>query len=352
MTHRLPMLAAAAALTTAVALSVAAPAQAVTPTPAPTATGTTAPVATPSPTAPVPTAKPTAAPKPTATPKPTAVPKPKPTPTPTPTPTVVPVPIPVPVVPAPTAVALSRTVGHSANSRTVLLTGTGFENLAGVQVAGVPVAGLLVLSPTTARFVLPNADDYQAKVAAVALTSRADGVTRPTPVTFTYLVANRLDRQMAYAFQNWNRRASSRYGYLSGNDCANFVSQTLLARGWKQTAQWFNSGPGRWSGTWVSSTAMSNWLKTRPDLATRLNYRQRDQATVGDVVQFRWPTHGKGYTSWDHTAVVSKVVVLPNGRHDLYYAAHTNHQRYGGSTGWLAAHMKQGLRIQFFHLKR
>lgn len=329
----------AAALVTALAFAAAGPAGAVTP--APTPTGTASSIA--------PTAGPSAAPSPTASPvrTPTASPTP-PFRTPTPTPT--------PVVPLPTATALNKTVGHAAYSRTVTMTGARFGNLAGVQVAGTPVSGLTVLSDTAARFVMPNALDYQARTVAVTTTAKSDRTQRPTGLTFRYEVANRLDRQMAYAFANWNSSSNRRFGYLAGNDCANFASQTLFARGWKRSSQWFNDGPGDWSGSWVSSTALSSWLKSRPDLATHLTYAQRDAVTVGDVVQFRWPGHPKSYTSWQHTAIVSKVVVLPNGRHDVYYVAHTLNRQYGGGTtglaAWYAAQKIKGstLRIQFFHL--
>jgi hypothetical protein len=330
---------------TTAAIGAGGSAEALTPTPTPTPTGSA-----------TATAVPTAAPTSTITPPP-AVPVPTPTatspivaPTPTPTPT--------PTVPLPTATSLSTTQGHASNSRHVTMTGTRFTNLAGVQVAGVPVTELVVLSATQARFVLPNAIDYQPKLAAITLTAKSDPTPRKTSLTFEYQVTNKLDREMAYAFKYWNVYSNSTFGYLSGNDCANFASQTLLARGWKRSAQWFDYGPGRWSGTWVSSTALSTWLKTRPDLATKLTYSQRDTVSVGDVIQFRWPGHAKTYTSWDHTGIVSKVVVLPNGRHDIYYTSHTNNRQYGGSTGVLATYYAeqktkgQTLRIQFFHLKK
>ena len=129
-----------------------------------------------------------------------------------------------------------------------------------------------------------------------------------------------------------------------------------MRRGWKRSAQWFDYGPGDWSGTWVSSTALSSWLMKRPDLATHLTYSQRNAVSVGDIVQFRWPGHPKSYSSWDHTAIVSKVVVLPNGSHDVYYVAHTLNRQYGGGTtglaAWYAGQKITGstLRIQFFHL--
>ena len=303
--------------------------------------------ATPSPS---PTSSATATAAPTPTPTVVTVPVPVVRPTPTPTPT--------PVVPLPVATSINKTSGHTANSRTVTMTGSRFANLAGVQVGGVAVANLVVLSDVSARFVLPNAIDYQAKTAAVTLTARSDAKPRATGLTFQYKVANKLDRQMAYAFTYWNVYSNTTFGYLSGNDCANFASQTLLARGWKRSAQWFNYGPGRWSGTWVSSTALSTWLKKRTDLATKLTYAQRDTVTVGDVVQFRWPGHASSYKSWEHTGIVSKVVVLPNGRHDIYYVAHTNNRQYGGGTTGLATYYAKQkikgstLKIQFFHLKK
>jgi hypothetical protein len=346
----------AAVVVTALAgISATAPANATTPSPTSSATATPVPTVAPTTATPVappviPPVVPPVVPAPTATPIPIPIPAPIPIPTPTPTPT--------PVVPLPVATALSQTIGHTANSRTVTITGSRFANLAGVQVAGVAVANLVVLSDSSARFVLPNAIDYQPKVAAVTLTARSDLRPHATGLTFQYKVANRLDRQMAYAFANWNTYSNASFGYLSGNDCTNFASQTLLARGWKRSPQWFNDGPGDWSGTWVSSTALSTWLKKRPDLATRLSYSQRDAVAVGDVVQFRWPGHGTSYSSWEHTGIVSKVVVLPNGRHDVYYVAHTLNRQYGGGTTGLAAYYAKQkikgstLRIQFFHLKK
>jgi hypothetical protein len=344
---------------TLAALGAATPADAITPTPAPTVSSTATAAPTTSPTAsPAATATPTpvvkATPKATVIPRPTATATAVPTAIPVPTPT----PTPTPVVPLPVATSINKLVGHAANSRTVTMTGSRFTNLAGVQFAGVPVANLVVQSDTRARFVLQNSLDYQPKIAAVTLTARSDLTPRPTGLTYQYKVTNRLDRQMAYAFKNWNAYSNKTFGYLSGSDCANFASQTLLARGWKRSSQWFNYGSGDWSGTWVSSTALSSWLKKRPDLAKHLTYSQRDEAKVGDIVQFRWPGHSKKYTSWDHTGIVSKVVVLPNGRHDVYYVAHTLNRQYGGGTTGLASYYASRkikgstLRIQFFHLEK
>jgi hypothetical protein len=313
-----------------------------TPTPTPTASATPQPSATPAAVA--------SSPSPSATVDPTASPTVDPTATPTPTPT------PTPVVPLPVVTAVNKKAGHSASSRTATMTGSQFLNLASVQIAGVPAVNLQVLSDTQAQFVIPNAIDYQANIAAITVTAKSDPTAQDTGLTFQYKVASALDREMAYAFRYWNVYSNATFGYLSGSDCANFTSQTLLARGWTRSSQWFDYGAGNWSGTWVSSTAMSTWLSKRTDLVSRLTYTQRDAVAVGDVVQFRWPGHPKSYRAWDHTGIVSKVVVLPNGHHDIYYVAHTLNRQYGGGTtglaAWYAGQKIKGstLRVQFFHL--
>ena len=286
---------------------------------------------------------------PTASPVPSASVSASPTPTPTATPT------PTPLPPLPQATRLSHYGGHSAGSRTLTLTGTGFAQLSAVLVGGVEAPGLVVVNDTTARFVMGIAPNYQAAVLAVSLRS-LDGRIAPTPIRYAYKAVNRLDKQMQYAFAHWNLYSSKRFGYITDNDCANFTSQTLLARGWRQSSAWWNDGSAAKglpdaSSTWISSTAMSNWLKTRPDLATHLTYTQRDQATVGDIVQFNWNSK-KNPGVWLHTAVVSRIVVLPNGRHDIHYVAHTNNTSDGGGTQYLADHYSKYLRIQFWHLKQ
>jgi hypothetical protein len=237
-------------------------------------------------------------------------------------------------------------VGRTANTRTVWLTGTNLTNVSKVLINGVPSDRLTLVSPTRLGFFVGTSPNFQPATATISLVAASDGAVLPTSLAFTWTVQNRVDRQMRYAFLNWNNYASAKYGYLPGNDCANFTSQTLQARGWRTGTAWYNKGQGNWSATWVSSTAMSNWLAKRPDLATRLLYRQRDDVRVGDVVQFNYEGVG---TWWDHTGIVSKVVVLPNGRHDVYYVAHTNNTRYGGSTEYLAHHRTK-LRIQFWRL--
>jgi hypothetical protein len=278
--------------------------------------------------------------------------------TPAPAPTPTPAPAPTPVVGEPWATGLDHRSGHTASSRVIRMSGSDFTNLDEVLVNGVAADQLTVLDDSTATFLLGTAPDFQPGAVSISLLSD-DGTVVPTPVTFTYTSVGGRDAEMAYAFTHWNLTSSKRFGYITDNDCANFTSQSLLARGWKQSSQWFDSGAAVKSklpiasSTWVSSTAMSNWLHKRPDLAVHLGYNQaeRDQVVVGDIVQFNWDSK-KNPGVWQHTAVVSQVVTMPNGHHDIYYVAHTNNTDHGGSTQWFATHMTKNLRIQFWHLKK
>jgi hypothetical protein len=293
-------------------------------------------------------------PVPTPTGTPTAPPTPAPVPTPTGTPTTPPTPTPAPA-PEPAATALSHYGGHSAGSRTLTISGSGFSGLSAVLVGGVAAPDLAVTSDTTATFTMGTAPEYQGARMPISLLSD-DGSTIPTSIVYTYKVVDGLDKQMQYAFTHWNLFASPRFGYYVDNDCANFASQTLLARGWKQSSAWWNSGSTKAgtpvaSASWVNTVALRGWLGSRPDLARHLYWWQRGGAHVGDVILFDWDTTKKGHT-WAHTAVVSKVVTLPDGSTDIQYVAHTNNQRYGGSVGWLLQHLYPHMKVELWHLQK
>jgi hypothetical protein len=128
-------------------------------------------------------------------------------------------------------------------------------------------------------------------------------------------------KQMAYAREYWATQGPSAFKYLPGVDCADFVSQTLLARGWKMNSRWHNYGGWRMSPAWISSTALRGYIASLGRrTATELNDSQRRYVKVGDVAQFDWDRSGDR----DHTAVVSKVVRLASGRAKIYVSEHTD----------------------------
>lgn len=284
-------------------------------------------------------------------PVPITIPAPAPVPIPAPAPVPPPAPpaVPVPVLAPPVAQSMNKLVGNSASVRTVTVYGTDLQNVREVLVGDQVALDLALIRPDAIRFQVGTAPTFQPGTAAITLVS-ADGSVVPTPLAFRWTVHTERDREMRYAGLHWNATASVRFGFLKGVDCVNFTSQLLLARGWKQSLDWWSAyrTTKAYSASWVSSTAMSTWLRSRTDLATRLTWGGRDQVVVGDVVQFNWDGKGRG---WDHTAVVSKVIVLPSGVHDIYYTAHTNARLFGGSiAAILASKSYRHATIQFFHL--
>lgn len=128
------------------------------------------------------------------------------------------------------------------------------------------------------------------------------------------LKAEQLDAQLAYVEAHWSDYNSAEYGVISGNDCMNFTSQSLIARGWTMDSEWSYSASGGYSSAWASSTAFANYLAAHPERATALSDAQRDQVKVGDVVQFDWDGSG----DWDHTGIVTRI-----SGGTIYYSSHT-----------------------------
>lgn len=154
---------------------------------------------------------------------------------------------------------------------------------------------------------------------AVGMAAVTQAVT-PTPVAPAGLSAG-AKKQYDFVAANWNSKSSPRFGYLPGVDCANWASQSLLQRGFKQSGKW----RGRQSRTipatraWISSTALHDYLLSSKR-ATLLTDAQRDQVAIGDIVQFDWWNKG----AQEHTGIVSHIDRTPFGI-KIYYASHTAH---------------------------
>ncbi len=128
-------------------------------------------------------------------------------------------------------------------------------------------------------------------------------------------------RQLAYAKAHFKNPNKSEFGDLGGTDCVNFTSQTLIARGWKMDAEWsfaLDSSGTHYTRPWISSTGFRDYLQSRPERATALNWDQRDQVVVGDVVQFDWDASGDR----DHTAVVSGIETV-SGKRVILLTSHS-----------------------------
>jgi hypothetical protein len=129
--------------------------------------------------------------------------------------------------------------------------------------------------------------------------------------------------QLEYAYAHWDDADSERFGVIDENDCVNFTSQTLFARGWATDDEWwYDEGGDAYasSDAWISSTLLRDYLEQHPERATPLADDQRARVKVGDIVQFDWDDSGDR----DHTGIITAVVTKSDGSIDLEYAGHTD----------------------------
>ncbi|MET4156520.1 amidase domain-containing protein [Agromyces sp. PvR057] len=170
------------------------------------------------------------------------------------------------------------------------------------------------------------------------------GEKTAAPLTLTYTSDAGIDAQLAYVATYWSSYNSAQYPVFGGVDCANFASQSLVARGWAMDGGWFYDGStGTMSSSWSSSTALRDYLLSQPARATALDDSQRAQVKVGDIAQFDWDSSGDR----DHTAVVTRVEQTDAGTR-VWVGGHTKDIDYwdvdealasgGGSVTYFSIH--------------
>jgi len=219
----------------------------------------------------------------------------------------------------------------------VTVTGEDLDQVGAVLVGG-DAATIVAADESTITFEVPAADDtalgttapveftdaagqpvdVEVPTAVVAagtsvvqpLESELTGVPEaevpmaPRTLSLTYTSDPGIDAQLAYVLAFWSSYNSAEYPVIDGYDCANFASQSLIARGWAMDGGWYlDRATGAMSPTWASSTALRDYLLTRTDRATYLDDGQRSLVKVGDIAQFDWDGSGDR----DHTAVVTRV---------------------------------------------
>ena len=174
-----------------------------------------------------------------------------------------------------------------------------------------------LVAPTPAPSSAPGALASTGTTAAE--TAAAVAAPSVSALTFQYVPDPRITAQVDYVRAHWSSYNSAVYGSIGGNDCVNFTSQSLIARGWTMDAEWsYNATGAGYSTAWSSSTAFAAYLAAHPERATPLAAGQSDRVKVGDIVQFDWDRSGDK----DHTGIVTRVVKDSSGTH-VYYAGHT-----------------------------
>ncbi|MEF3402731.1 amidase domain-containing protein [Agromyces sp. CCNWLW203] len=218
-------------------------------------------------------------------------------------------------------------------------TALGAVAVAFTDAAGAPIA---VAAPGTATVAGAAAP---ASLAAQLTEIDEAAVHAPTTsLTLTYTSNPAIDAQLGYVLTYWSSYNTAQYTVLSGVDCANFTSQSLVARGWAMDAGWYyDRATGAMSPSWASSTAMRDWLYTRPDLATPLDDSQRGLVKVGDIAQFDWDGSGDR----DHTAIVTRVERTANGT-AVWVGGHTKDADYWNVDEALAS---SGGSVTYFSVK-
>lgn len=133
--------------------------------------------------------------------------------------------------------------------------------------------------------------------------------------------------QLDYALAHWNSYNLDEFGDLNpvGGDCQNFVSQTLLARGWTMDDDWYSYDGGEdWSSPWGFVPAFDEYLRTHPERgATVASLDERASIRIGDLVMFDWDADGE----LDHVQVVSSIHTV-DGEIKIGMAGHNNDTDY------------------------
>jgi hypothetical protein len=176
----------------------------------------------------------------------------------------------------------------------------------------------------------------------------AEDSPRPTPSDSVEPVAAdpAVQKQLAYTLAHWQDYNLDEYGLMEGNDCVNFVSQSLVERGWEMDDEWWTSGTGMdfdYSSPWVSSTAFMRYLDSS-GRATALTDDQRNQVKLGDIAQFDWDNSGDR----DHTAIVTRIEGSGDDL-EIYYAGHTDDTDYR-SVDWAITVNHPGASVYYWSI--
>ena len=225
-----------------------------------------------------------------------------------------------------TTVSSIQPATGSVSGGTVTITGTNLQKVETVTIGG-QHATVTKTSSDTVVATVPAAQSFQTGAVPIAITD-ANGKTVSTGKTYDYQVQTPVDKQLAYAMAHWKNYNTAEYGDLNpvGGDCANFVSQTLIARGWQMNGDWYNhDAAADWSPAWGYVPAMDAYFRANAAQLglTEYSFDQRDKIKVGDIVMFDWNNND----SLDHVQIVSAVQNV-NGQIKIKMVGHNEDSDY------------------------
>lgn len=226
---------------------------------------------------------------------------------------------------SPELAAVSPAAASVSGGDVLTLTGTALDEVDRVTVGGRDAADVTVVSATEVTAVAPRTAEYQPDSGEVIAWVGDEQVAAEAAPTVQYEVRTGIDRQLSYALKHWQREDYNleEWGTLNpvGGDCANFVSQTLIQRGWEMTDDWFSYDQStNRTGSWGYVPAMDAWLEANAEQygLTKLSSEQRDQVKVGDIVMFDWERNGTN----NHVQIVSDVVHEADGSISILMVGH------------------------------
>ena len=209
----------------------------------------------------------------------------------------------------PTVSGMTLDAGSLVAGEQLTLTGRNLGDVTEVSFADVPATELEVVDDRTIVATVPAVANFQPATVDVAVYVGSTRVQAAAPLTYSYSPQTAIDAQMQYLLTHWNNYNTAQFGDLNsiGGDCMNFVSQSLLARGWAMTSEWYSADAGAdWGDAWGHVPSFDEWLRGHPEYgASTLGFDQRDQVKIGDLVVFDWDNDG----SLDHIQVVSAIAV-------------------------------------------
>ena len=234
----------------------------------------------------------------------------------------------------------------------VTITGTDLQNVKAVAFGS---ASVRVLSASADKVVAqaPAAANYQPATVALKLIGKTGKTIATKPGALEYTAAGGVAAQLEYALAHWQNYNTAEYGDLNpdGGDCANFVSQTLIARGWTMNDDWYNHEAGDdWSPAWGYVPAMDDYFaENAASLGLeQLSFSQADRAKValGDIAVFDWDGDG----SPDHVEVVDRITKV-NGQYKIELASHNDDYAYRDLDETITT-QHPGATGHFWHLTR
>jgi hypothetical protein len=259
----------------------------------------------------------------------------------------------------PAVVSVSPSIASVSQQRTVTITGRDLSQVKTVEFGSIPAkvravdsrAGDGGGSAATIKVTAPPAADFQSGPVTITLKNAKGKVLAAKDDVYSYAAKTGVDKQLQYAMTYWQNYNTAQYGDLNsvGGDCANFVSQTLVARGWPMTDEWYNhDAAADWSPAWGYVPAMDEYFaQNAAQLGLQeLSFDQRDKVALGDVAIFDWDNDG----SPDHTQIVTAIKKV-NGVIKIEMASHNDDGPYR-DLDELITQQHPGATGHFWHLTR